>query len=147
MLNDIFCSARIKLNLEGATKTEVFKELIETFAESKSEFERCDMLEAVFQRESKMNTIIRPGIAVPHGYCSSVRGIIGTIGFSRRGIKYDTLDSNPVHLFFMLLLDEYSWEGHLEVLSRLLKFLKSSSFPEIQGNEMPQEIFERLCCF
>ena len=147
MLNDIFCPGRIKLNLEGTTKTEVFEELIETIAVSNSEFERRGMLEAVLLRESKMNTIIRPGIAVPHGYSPCVRGIIGTIGFSRIGIEYDKLDPNPVHLFFMLLLDESSWEEHLEVLSRLLKFLNSAAFPRILGNEMPQDIYEQLCCF
>ena len=148
MLNDVFGPERLILNLEGTTKSDVFEELIEIIAVSNSGFNRQELLEAVVLRESKMNTIILPGIAVPHGYCPSVNGIVGAMGFSREGIEYDTLDRDPVHLFFMLLMDDSSWEEHLQVLSRLLELLNSRALSKIRGvKERPQEIYKLLCRF
>jgi len=145
MLNNVFDPGRIKLNLEGTTKNDVFGELIETIAGANSEFDRQELLEAIIMRESKMNTLILPGIAVPHGYCSTVHGIIGAIGFSRRGVEYDNLDQSPVHLFFLLLMDQSSREQHLKVLNRLLELLKSTTFARIEELETPQDVYNFIC--
>ena len=147
MLNEIFDPGRIKLDLESTTKTDVFGELIETIALSDCEFNRQDLLEAVTLRENKMSSIIMPGVAIPHGYSTTVQGIIGVIGFSREGIEYDKLDRNPVHLFIMLLMDESSRDRHLQVLSRLLELLNSAAFAGIQKAETPQEVYKLLCSF
>ena len=164
MLNDIFCPSRIKLNLEATTKADVFAELIETIAVSDSEFDRQALLEAVKLRESKMNTNILPGVAVPHGYCPNVNGIIGAMGFSKQGIEFDGAGQEPllpstnqkisgvelpvgnrVHLFFLLIMDESSREQHLHVLSRLLDFLNSTAFSGIQKAKTPNELYGLLC--
>ena len=145
MLNEIFSPERIKLNLEGKTKEDVFKELIGTIAGPDTEFDYRELLEAVKQRESKMDTIILPGIAMPHGYCPAVNGIIGAIGFSQPGIEYNNMDQNPVHLFFLLLMDESSREQHLQVLSRLMALLNSTAITGIRGMETPRELYDLLC--
>ncbi|MCL2130158.1 MAG: PTS sugar transporter subunit IIA [Treponema sp.] len=147
MLNEIFSPMRIKLNLESNTKTGVFGELVETISVFNPELDDRELLEAVISRESKMNTIIRPGIAVPHGYCSKINGIIGAIGFSEAGIKYGDISKDPVNLFFLLLLDEYSREKHLYFLSRLLDLLNSPEFPKIGGMESPEDVYNLLCDF
>jgi len=144
MLNDIFSPERIKLNLESTTKNEVFEELINTIAIPESKFDSRELFEAVTLRESKMNTIIMPGIAVPHGYCSSVRGIIGAMGFSMGGVEYDSKDRSPVHIFVMLLMDESSQEQHLQVLSRLLELINSASFAAIRKAATPEEVYALL---
>jgi mannitol/fructose-specific phosphotransferase system IIA component (Ntr-type) len=141
-LTDIFGRELIKVNLESKSKDEVFEELVETIAERYPEIDRQEMFEAVISRENRMNTAILPGIAVPHGYCNAVGGIIGAAGFSREGIKYDSLE--PVHAVFMLLMGESYRERHLRVLSRLLELFKSKSFAAIQAAESPQEVYDTL---
>jgi len=164
MLNVIFNPDRIKLNLESTTKTDVFVELIETIAVSHAEFDRQELLEAVKFRESKMNTNILPGVAVPHGYCPTVHGIIGALGFSKQGIEFESGEqesqlrssnqkinkievplANRVHLFFLLLMDESSREQHLYVLSRLLEFLNSTTFGGIREAKTTQDVYRLLC--
>jgi mannitol/fructose-specific phosphotransferase system IIA component (Ntr-type) len=144
-LSDIFGQERIKLNLEGKTKDEVFEELVETIAEPHPEYDRREMLRAVISREDRMNTAILPGVAVPHGYCNAVGGIVGAIGFSRAGIKYDSPE--PVHAIFMLLMDESSREQHLLVLSRLLELFNSQVFAVIQTAKSPREVYDMLYRF
>ena len=172
MLSEIFNPTRIKLNLESTTRTGVFEELVETIAGSDPEYNYGQMLEAVTLRETKMNTVIMPGIAIPHGYYSAINGIVGAIGFSPAGIEYDVSGReslpdaavftetsvssqaphesglrNPVHLFFMLLMDDSSREKHLHVLSRLLYMINSTAFTGIRGTESPQELYKILSSF
>ena len=144
MLSEIFTPRHIKLDLESTTKNDVFEELIGTIAAPDSEFDHRELLDAVTMREEKMNTIVLPGVAVPHGYCRNVKGIIGAIGFSRTGIEYDNSDQNPVHLFFMLLMDESSREQHLQVLSHLLELINSPAFSEIRETGTPQAVYNLL---
>jgi mannitol/fructose-specific phosphotransferase system IIA component (Ntr-type) len=141
-LSDTFGRERIKLDLEGRTKDQVFEELIDVIAESRPEYERREMLDAVILRENLMNTAILPGVAVPHGYYSAVRGIVGALGFSRTGIEYGS--GEPVHAVFMLFMDKLSQERHLGVLSRLLDLLNSKSFAAIQAAENLREVYDVL---
>ena len=147
MLKEIFNPERIKLDLKGSSITEVIKELTETIAESNSQFDGQKLFEAVIIRENKMNTVIKPGVAVPHGYCSSIQGIIGAMGYSRSGIEYNNLEKEPVHLFFLLIMDDSSRERHLRVLIKLWDLLNSADFAEIYQKGTPQEVYNLLQCF
>jgi len=145
MLDAIFDPRRINMNLTSKTKGDVLKELVETVKKTDSALDRQELLDAITMRENKMNTIIMPGVAVPHGYCNTIHGIIGTIGFSREGIEFDQEYRDPVHLFFMLLMDGSSCEQHLYVLSRLLEMINSATLGEITGIESSQEIYKLIC--
>jgi len=147
MLSEFFDSKRIKLDLESRTKDGVLGELVDIIAGSCSEYDKQEMLEAVSSRESKMTTIIMPGVAVPHGYCNTVRGIIGAIGFSRDGIEFDKCDKSPVHLFFVLLMDESSRELNLKVFSRILDMLNSTNLDQISEMASSRELYDLLCRF
>ena len=145
MLSEIFDPKRITLNLLSKTKNDVLKELVSSINGSDSKLDKQELLDAIIMRENKMNTIIMPGVAIPHGYCNAVNGIIGAIGVSHGGIEFDRQDRNPVHLFFMLLMDESSREKHLQVLSRLLEVVNSKALGEIRGMGSSQELYKLLC--
>jgi len=147
MLDAIFDPRRINMNLMSKTKSDVLGELVEAIKKTDSALDRQELLNAITLRESKMTTIILPGVAVPHGYCSAIHGIIGAMGFSREGIEFDSEYRDPVHLFFLLLMDESSCEQHLRVLSRLLEMINSAALGEIRGIESSQEIYKLLCRF
>ena len=147
MLGEIFDPKRIKMNLISRTKNEVLGELVETIKETDSPLDKQELLNAIALRESKMTTIIVPGVAVPHAYCNDIQGILGIIGVSRSGIEFDQQDREPVHLFFLLLMDKLSKEQHLRVLSRLSQILHSAVLDEIRGLSTPQELYDLLCRF
>ena len=147
MLGEIFDPRRINMNLMSKTKGDVLGELVETVKMTDSALDRQELLNAITMRENKMTTIILPGVAVPHGYSNTVHGIIGSVGFSRDGIEFDMQDREPVHLFFLLLMDEMSKEHHLRVLNRLLEMLNSAALDEIRGITTPTELYNLLCRF
>ncbi|MDR1363324.1 MAG: PTS sugar transporter subunit IIA [Spirochaetaceae bacterium] len=145
LLSDIFDERLITLDLKGADKNAVFEELIAQISSVKPELSKEEMLNAIISREAKMPTSIAHGVAIPHGYFHGFSGIIGAMGFSRKGIDYEANDNKPVHLVFMLLLGDDAREQHLHVLSRILSFVKYGALSYIGEAENPKKAYAMLC--
>ena len=67
-------------------------------------------------------------MVIPHGKLSSVRHPIVSFGRSKKGLDFDSMDGQPVYLFFLIVAPENSSGFHLQVLAKIAKILKSSSF-------------------
>jgi len=127
-LQDIFIPERVKLGMAAAEREQAFEELVDLLVESYNLDCRGEILEAIRIRESKISTGIKKGIAIPHGKANSVKGVLGVIGVSRKGVNYDALDGEPVHLFFLLVSSPEDAARHLEALKRIAHLLESQSF-------------------
>jgi mannitol/fructose-specific phosphotransferase system IIA component (Ntr-type) len=147
LLSDVFEKQSIKPNLEAVTKEGVFAELIETIAGGHPELDRAGMISAIQVRESKMNTSVAPGVAVPHGCCPGTDKIIGALGISKTGIDYGAPDRNPVHFVFLLLMGESAREKHLRILNRVLALINSGALNYMRAASDPEEVYEILSRF
>ncbi|MDR1785972.1 MAG: PTS sugar transporter subunit IIA [Spirochaetaceae bacterium] len=148
ILGEVFSPRTITVSLKGETRDEVFEELIDLLAGAYPEISRADALRAVKEREAKMSTGIKKGIAVPHGKSADVKGVVGAVGISRRGIDYDALDSSPVNLVFLLLTDPKECEYHLQVLNTLSNLLDTGAFLSgLTDLKTPQDVYSRICKF
>ena len=52
-------------------------------------------------------------------------------GRSQKGLDFDSMDGQPVHLLFLLVAPEDSASAHLKALARIAKILKNSSFRKL----------------
>ena len=127
-LYELFSPEFIQVDLQAEDKEEVFEELVDRFCQVIKSDARDEMLEALKDREMKMSTGIQKGIAIPHGKTNAVDRVYGMLGISRRGIDYEALDGNPVHLLFMVLGPSGDSEKHLRVLQRLAELLVNPQF-------------------
>ena len=127
-LYDIFPPELIKIGLEAEDKDEVFEEMADLFCQAMKISNRNDILEALWERESKMSTGIQKGIAIPHGKVKSLENVYGVLGISKNGIEYDALDDQPVYLLFMVLAPETNSEMPLRLLKRLSELLDNPQF-------------------
>lgn len=128
LLHEIFPVDLIKVSVESEEKEEVFEELVDLFCRSTGNGAREEILAAVRDRESKMSTGIKKGIALPHGKTNAVDKVYGVLGISRKGIDYDALDGEPVYLLFMMLAPQKDTEKHLRLLKRLAELLDNPAF-------------------
>jgi nitrogen PTS system EIIA component len=129
LLQRVFAPGSIKIGLESEDKDELFEELVDMLAKEEGrEFPRSSVLAAVREREDKMSTGIKKGIALPHGKAEGVPGLIGALGVSKRGIEYSSLDGEPVYLVFMLISSPKDTELHLAALKRLAVLLDDPEF-------------------
>jgi PTS system fructose-specific IIC component/PTS system nitrogen regulatory IIA component len=127
LLNEVFLPDLIKVDLEADDKDEVFEELVDIFCSRRNLNKRSEILESLYEREKLMSTGIQKGIAIPHGKIDSLDDLYGMIGISRKGVEYEALDGESVHLLFMILVPKNS-EKHLRVLQRLAELLSNPQF-------------------
>jgi PTS system fructose-specific IIC component/PTS system nitrogen regulatory IIA component len=77
---DIFPPKLIEIGLDAEDKDEVFEEMVNKFCQVMKDNNRDEILEGLWERESKMSTGIQKGIAIPHGKTGSVENICGILG-------------------------------------------------------------------
>jgi len=145
-LQDVFSPDFIKVNLEAEDKEEVFEELVDHFCQANESNVREDILTALNERETKMSTGIKKGIAIPHGHTNAVDAVCGVLGISRKGVDYDALDGEPVYLLFMLIGRNEDSETHLRILKRVAELLENPEFSiELQSQKDAQSAFKVIC--
>ena len=129
LLQELFIPSRIKVNLESEDKEEVFEELVDLLVRSfHLEGKRDAILDAIHQREQKMSTGIKTGIAVPHGKTDAIEGLYGVMGVSKKGIDYGALDGEPVYLIFLLVSSMDESGQHLKVLKKVASLMEYTDF-------------------
>lgn len=122
----------ITTDLKGTKKEEVLRELVDLLISSK-EIEKKDrerVVESLLARESLGSTAIGQGIAIPHTKCDCVKKLVASIGLSKNGVDFDSLDGEPVHIFLLLLAPIDSAGPHLKALARISRALKDKYFRE-----------------
>ncbi|HCM29063.1 MAG TPA: PTS sugar transporter subunit IIA [Treponema sp.] len=128
LLHETFPASLIKVPLEAEDKDEAFEELVALFCQATGNPARDEILAAVKDREAKMSTGIKKGIAIPHGKTNAVDRVYGVLGVSKKGVDYDALDGEPVYLLFLMLAPQKDSEKHLRLLKRLAELLDNPAF-------------------
>jgi len=146
-LDEIFESNTILTDLAGTTKEEAFDELVHAIAAVHTECDQSVMLTALWEREKKLSTGIASGVAIPHAICGGIGTIAGAVGISRMGIDYDALDKKPVHVIFMLLMNEGTKENHLFILNQIFTLLRTDALTLIKNAKTAQDVHSVLYRF
>lgn len=144
-LTEIFSPEVVITNLTSEDKYETFSVLVKLLSDAHGITDKDAVLSAVLERESKMSTGIREGIAVPHGKTGAVTKLCGAIGISRDGIDYDSLDGKPVHLVILLVSPADQSGPHLATLRSIALLLDDPNFlDEILESRSAAQVCELL---
>lgn len=111
-------------SLVSEDKDELFAELVEILVRARPELERESILKPIREREAKMSTGVGKGIAIPHGKTDVIDEMCGVIGISKKGIEYDALDGELVHVVVMLIAPTTSAGPHIKALQRIANLMK-----------------------
>jgi PTS system nitrogen regulatory IIA component len=84
-----------------------------------------ELVRVLAERESLGSTGIGNGVAIPHGKLSNIQEMIMAFGRSNRGVEYQSLDAQPVYLFFLLITPDDKPGDHLKALARVSRILKN----------------------
>lgn len=127
-LSEIFSEDNIIPDLKAGDKTKVLEELVDTLVSARPSLDKDSLVRILLERERLGSTGIGDGVAIPHGKFRGINKPIICFGRSRKGLDFDSMDGQPVHLFFLLIAPEDSASAHLKALARIAKILKNSSF-------------------
>ncbi|MDP2939212.1 MAG: PTS sugar transporter subunit IIA [Candidatus Omnitrophota bacterium] len=131
-IEDFLCKKAVTANLEATTKEEVIKELIDLLvnAGEVEKREKNKLIEILMAREALGSTAIGQGVGIPHGKCECIKKLIAGFGLSQKGVNFDSLDGEPVYIFFLLIAPQDSAGPHLKALARISRLLKDKYFRE-----------------
>ena len=120
----------VSTDVKSQNKEDVIRELTELLVRSGAIKEKDigKLVQILMKRESLGSTGIGQGIAIPHGKSDCVTKLVAAFGVSRTGVNFDSLDGEPVHLFFLLIAPEDSAGPHLKALARISRLLKDKHF-------------------
>lgn len=121
----------IAVNLKAADKEGVIRELVDLLAKTGDVKNKEELVKALLARESLGSTGIGQGIGIPHAKSPNVKELVAAFGLSQKGVNFDSLDGEPVYIFFLLLAPEESAGPHLKALARISRMLKDKHFREM----------------
>ncbi len=141
-----FCGTNlIKLELESTDADGVLHELAELIVNSDKVTSPDSVFDALLERERLASTGIGFGVALPHARAKSVKGLTIAFGRSEKGIPFGSIDRNPVHLFFVILVPITAVNTHLTALGKLSYLLKEKKNRELLLDAtFPQEILDLM---
>jgi len=129
-LGDILQKEQIITELRAANRWEVIDELIGRLVEcGKIKPENREQIAAVVKkRETSMSTGIGFGIGIPHASTDLIYEVVGAFGRSSKGVNFDALDNQPVHLVMLFLVPQGQFQKHLHTLANIAKLLHNKDF-------------------
>ncbi|MDR2185762.1 MAG: PTS sugar transporter subunit IIA [Treponema sp.] len=125
-LKTVLTRETISLHLKGTTKEAIINELLDILTAAGKIQDRAAAFSAVMDREQKMSTGMKHGIAIPHGKSATIRDLVACIGISDTPIDFDSLDHEPCRIFIMTLSPLEKTGPHLQFLAEISLLFKSA---------------------
>lgn len=146
-LCDFVKPVAIVADLRAVDKEGVIQELVAGLVEAGQlkAAEQGSIVQAILKREELGSTGIGRGIAVPHTKHPSVEQLVGAVGVSSEGVDFQSLDGEPVQLFFLLVSPPDRPGDHLRALENISRQLRDDTFCRfLKQAKSPEEIYQLL---
>jgi mannitol/fructose-specific phosphotransferase system IIA component (Ntr-type) len=129
-MSDFVVRDAIVPDLKATSKEGVIREMVESLrvAGHFKGGEQEDIVKAILKRELLGSTGIGRSVAIPHSKHSTVDRLVGTVGISRGGVPFDSLDGEPVHVFVLLISPQDRPGDHLRALENVSRSLRDDGF-------------------
>lgn len=126
-LSGILTEKTVTVGLRSKDKMGIIHELIDMLVASGLIHDKQAALEAVMDREQKMSTGMKYGIAIPHGKSKSVSSLVACVGISKDPVPFDSLDGEPSRIFIMTISSPDKTGPHLQFLAEVSQLFKSEA--------------------
>ena len=129
--------------LEVSSKKELISVLVESL-ENKVGLEHIEEIKsAVWEREKVMSTGVGKGLAIPHCKTLLVHENYGAFAVLKEPLEFNSIDSMPVRLAFLLIGPNEKNSLHIKLLSRISRLMNSGTFRDkVLNCETSNQILE-----
>ncbi len=143
-LSELLTPARIRVPLHATDKEGVLRELVNVVAGGNGASE--EVLGAILEREKQFPTGIGYGVAVPHGKTPALSALVVAAGTTPAPVPYETIDGEPVRLFFLLAGPESAAGAHVKALGRISRLVRREPVRgRLLAARTPDEFYRALC--
>jgi mannitol/fructose-specific phosphotransferase system IIA component (Ntr-type) len=128
--SDFVATDAIRSHVDARTKEGVIREMAQSLVDAGSiaAGDLESIVKAIMKREDLGSTGIGRGVAVPHTKHPSVTRLVGTVAVSHDGVNFESLDGEPVQLFFLLVSPPDRPGDHLRALENISRQLRDETF-------------------
>lgn len=136
----------VSCEVTSSTKEEVIRELVALLVKSGAikDKDAARLVQILLEREALGSTGIGQAVAIPHGKTNLVKSLVSAFGVARTGVAFDSLDGEPVKLFFLLVAPEDSAGPHLKALARISRLLKDRHFRDSLINAKDEKTLVKI---
>jgi mannitol/fructose-specific phosphotransferase system IIA component (Ntr-type) len=156
-LSELLTPERIRVPLRAQNKEGVLRELVDLLVGGNGGSPPSppslpnpgsteDVLHAILERERQFPTGIGYGVAVPHGKTPALANLVAVAGLSQAPVPYETVDGEPVRLFFLLAGPESQAGAHVKALSRISRLVRREPIRARLLAARDSEEFYRILC-
>ena len=143
-LSDILTGACVDAGLPAANKKALFQQLGVAVARQTG-LSAKDIVSALSEREKLGSTGFGNGIAIPHGKVEGLSHIFGYFARLTAPIEFQSIDTMPVDLVFMILSPPDAGAEHLKALARVSRTLRDKpTLAKLRGARSRDAMFALL---
>lgn len=135
-IQDILQKNGILTNLEATDKIELLTQMGKYLASLYDIKDQDLIVRKILDREAEMSTGIGYGIAIPHARIDGIDRVYMIAGRSVKGIDFNAIDEQPIHLIFMMLSPSNASSQYTHILSSLSRVM---SYEELRNNLIETE--------
>ncbi len=126
-LIDIIHPDSIRVPLAATTKHEAIDELVDLLSAQGRIGDPAALKRVVWEREMQRSTGIGEGLAIPHGKCPGLSGLVAAIGLPSEPLEFDAIDQKPVRLVILLASPAERIAEHIQALGRISRTMADPS--------------------
>ena len=142
---DILVKDAVILDLGVRTKRDVLAEMAAALAKVEPRIEADRLLEVLLEREALQSTGIGEGVAIPHGKMPGLDRLVAAFARSSEGVDFESIDGQPTHHFFLLVVPEHSGGQYLKALARISRFFRNAAFRQrLADSESLEEVIRAI---
>lgn len=124
MISELLQDNFIDLKMDVSDKGAAIDRLSGMLCSSGKVSDHGNFVHAVLEREKLGSTAIGAGIAIPHARANTVKEVSIAFARSGKGIDFNSVDGDPVHLIFLLAAPVESGSLYLKLLARISRLLR-----------------------
>ena len=144
---EFICTESIQVDLKATEKEETIREMVLALQKAGqiAPEDYDSIVASIIKREELGSTGIGRCVAVPHTKHGKIQKMVGTVGISPGGVKFDSLDGQPVHVLFMLVSPQSPPDEHLRALEHISRQLRDDTFRRFMMQvKSPEDVHQLL---
>lgn len=142
-IKDILSPESMIMDLKATDKEAAINEMADLEVATGIVNNKEEFVKSIWARENESTTGIGEGIAMPHARNKSINKARVLFAKSEKGIDFNSLDGQPVHLFFMITAPDGADNTHLQALAKLSGLLVNPDLiAKLKAATKPEEIID-----
>lgn len=142
-IEDLLSPDLMIMDLKATTQEEAIKEMADLEVKQDVVNNEDEFIKSIWAREKESTTGIGDGIAMPHARNKYINRAAVLFAKSPKGIDYNSLDGQPVHLFFMITAPAGADNTHLQALAKLSSLLINPDVVSaLKAATKPEEVID-----